>query len=401
MKKVQKSAVFSIAIMVIVIAAIGFFTLYAFVDKNTISENENRNLAKAPEVSVKSWFDGSLTNDLNSFLNDHVLMRNQIIDKASGFESLLRKELPIQLLKSNDTRKDIGSDALILSDRILALYIANQEYIDTFIRLSNKLYDQLPDNINKYMMISPSRIEFESDEVKQYTDNQYGAIYEIYTKMNNDVNTVDSYSLLRLAAQNIGIDRLYFKTDHHWTAYGASMGASALLASMGKSIVIPETYNEISTGEFHGYLAVMHMSDLANISKESFTYFDCADGIYEYAYGVEKADISEYIYEPVIDASRAGYYAFIERSYQYVVIEGGDSQGGTMLMINDSFGNAMVPWMASQFNKIIMIDPRLYEGGYEGFMRLVEDYEVTDFVISFAGLFMSSSYVGNLENLCK
>ena len=63
--------------------------------------------------------------------------------------------------------------------------------------------------------------------------------------------------------------------------------------------------------------------------------------------------------------------------------------------------NAMTPWMASQYNKIIMIDPRSYEGGADGLMKLIEDYEVDDFVISFAGLFMSSGNVGNLLELCK
>ena len=48
-----------------------------------------------------------------------------------------------------------------------------------------------------------------------------------------------------------------------------------------------------------------------------------------------------------------------------------------------------------------MIDPRTYEGGQQGLMELVEEYEITDFALSFAGLFMSSSFAEDLEKLTE
>lgn len=401
MEKKKISTILSFALIIITLLSVSVFSIYSFWDKNTVSEEENRTLAKKPEISVKKWFDGSFVSELNLFLNDHVLMRNEIIDNASEFESLLRKEQTVQVMKSNDERKDIGSDALILEDKILALYISNQDYIDSIIEVSNKLFDMMPENVNKYMMISPARIEFEEEEYKQYSDSQLDSIYEIYSEMNENVKTVDSYSLLQYASETMGIDKLYFKSDHHWTAYGASFGANALLSSMGKELVLPENYDEINAGDFLGYLAVMHSANASNLNPESFIYYDCAPEIYEYAYGVEGADITESKYELLLDGERAGYYTFVERSYQYVVIEGGNKEGGNLLMINDSFGNAMVPWMASQFNTIVMIDPRLYEGGNEGFMKLIEDYEISDFVISLAGLVSGSSFGGEMAKLCE
>ncbi|MGN0375428.1 MAG: DHHW family protein [Butyrivibrio sp.] len=401
MKRKKISTIFSLFIMIAVIGIVSVFTIYSFIDKNTESDKENRALAKLPEISVTNWFNGTYAIDLNSYMNDHVLMRNMIIDKASGFESLLRKNLSVQIMKSNNKRKDIGSDALVLEDRILALYINNQDYTDTFIRECNKLFELMPENVNKYMMLSPSRIEFEEEEAKQYSDSQLETIYGIYYNMDKDVKVVDSYSLLQLAAQYHGLDKLYFKTDHHWTAYGASFGASALLVTMGKEPVIPERYTKKNAGDFKGYLYVMHAANASNIDSEPFIYYECADGINEYAYGVGNSDITESIYEPVLDETRAGYYIFVERSYQYVVIEGGNSEGGNLLMINDSYGNAMVPWMADQFNTIVMIDPRTYEGGQQGLMELVEEYEITDFALSFAGLFMSSSFAEDLGKLTE
>lgn len=393
--------VISFAMMIITLAAVSVFSIYSFWDKNTVSEKENRTLAGKPEVSVSSWFDGSFMTELDAYLNDHVLLRSEIIKNASDFESLLRKDQSIKVFKSDSDRQDIGSDALVLEDRILALYIYNQDYLESIINASNELFDMMPENVNKYMMLTPTRIEFEDEEYKKYSDSQIESIYGIYSCINKDVTLVDSYSLIEQAKDVVGIDRIFFKTDHHWTAHGASFGANALLAVMGKELVLPDRYNEVDMGDFLGYLAVMHSANVSDMKAEKFTYYECADNIYEYAYGVEGADITESIYEPVLDAERAGYYTFIERSYQYVVIEGGDKEGGNLLMINDSYGNAMVPWMAEQYNTIVMVDPRVFTGGKEAFMALIDDYEIDSFVISLAGLVCGSSFGGEMEKLCN
>ncbi len=393
--------VISFAMMIITLAAISVFSVYSFWDKNTVSEKENRTLAGKPEFSVDSWFDGSFMTELDAYLNDHVLLRNSIIKNASDFESLLRKEQSIKVFKSDSNRQDIGSDALILEDRILALYIYNQDYLESIVNASNSLFDMMPENVNKYMMITPTRIEFEDDEYKKYSDSQLESIYGIYSCINKDVILVDSYSLIKQAMEVVGIDRIFFKTDHHWTAHGASFGANALLAVMGRELVLPDNYNEVDMGDFLGYLAVMYSSNVSDIKPEKFTYYECADNIYEYAYGVEGADITESVYEPVLDEERAGYYTFIERSYQYVAIEGGNKEGSNLLMINDSYGNAMVPWMVEQYNTIVMVDPRTFSGGKEALLGIVDDYEIDDFVISLAGLVCGSSFGGEMEKLCN
>lgn len=401
MKKKKLSILLSVILMMMTIFTISLFSFYSFWDKSTISKEENRALAKRPKVSLENWFQGEFANECNQFLNDHVLMREKMIDKAADFESRFRKKQKVQVMKSNSERKDIGSDALILEDKIVALYIRNQDYMDSIVTSSNQLFALMPKKVHKYMMISPTRIEFENEEMKQYSDSQLESIYEIYAQMKKDVKTVDVYSMLQYATEQMGIDKIYFKTDHHWTAYGAGFGANALLAAMGKELILPDCYEEINTGNFLGYLAVFHSANVTDMATEPFTYYECAPEIYEYAYGVEGAELSESKYELLVDKERAGYYTFVERSYQYVVIEGGNKHGGNLLMVNDSYGNAMVPWMAEQFHRIVMIDPRLYEGGKEGVMELVEEYKINDFVIALAGLATGSSFGGEMSKLCQ
>jgi hypothetical protein len=41
----------------------------------------------------------------------------------------------------------------------------------------------LPEGVNKYLMLVPGRIRFESDAYQQYSDDVIGAINEVYAKM--------------------------------------------------------------------------------------------------------------------------------------------------------------------------------------------------------------------------
>ena len=389
------------ALIIIPICTVTFFTVYAFWDKCEKSSKENRYLAKCPEYNAEAWFDGKYEAGLEAFLNDHVYRRDDVIDAAANFETLLKKKQAVQMTKSTRERKDIGTDALILEDRILALYINNDDITNELIKTCRKLYDIIPEKLEKYIMISPTRIEFEEEEYKQYSDSQGDVIFKIYAGMPKDVKAIDSYLLMKSAVGTFGTDRLYFRTDHHWTELGASFGANALLSAMGKNLVNPLMYEEVNQGSFYGYLAVMHNTNSDEMLPDEFIYYKNAEDIYEDAYGVEGADISQCIHEKLVEPSRAGYYTFVERSYQYVVVEGKTKGGGNLLMVNDSYGNALVPWIAEQYENIIMVDPRCFTGGKKKLLDIVKEYKVDSFIINLAGLIPGSTFAGDMEKLCK
>ena len=70
-------------------------------------------------------------------------------------------------------------------------------------------------------------------------------------------------------------------------------------------------------------------------------------------------------------------------------------------MINDSYGNALVPWLAEQYETIIMIDPRIYAGGKEKFLSLIEEYDIDSFMINLTGLVTSGAFGNNMADVIK
>ena len=55
-----------------------------------------------------------------------------------------------------------------------------------------------------------------------------------------------------------------------------------------------------------------------------------------------------------------------------------DREGGTLLVLKDSYGNAMIPFLANHFETIYVIDQRYWRGDPEVFM---EEQKVTDLCI--------------------
>ena len=75
MLKITKSI---IAIIFAVSVVLGMF-VFVFSEKKTFSENENKNLAKFPEFTLKSLESGDFTADLEEYMKDHFPLRDRLM----------------------------------------------------------------------------------------------------------------------------------------------------------------------------------------------------------------------------------------------------------------------------------------------------------------------------------
>ena len=102
MQTVYKVAAAALAAVLLVIAV---FTSYAFFNGDTlISHCENRTLATCPPLTSQTWFCGSYGTDLDCYLNDHVLLRENLIPFTRAVERWMRLQSKIRIIditKSN------------------------------------------------------------------------------------------------------------------------------------------------------------------------------------------------------------------------------------------------------------------------------------------------------------
>lgn len=363
-------------------------TGYAFLDKATVSDSEQRELTKSPEFSFKAWSDTDFQKQLEAFIGDHVWKRERFIALGKRIEGYLR--LPGKSLILKDiTEKDDGknnneTEVMVLSDRIVPLYSHNDDNLVYFYESSSQLLKMVPEGINKYFMIPPGRIEYEEDEVKSMSGSAEYDSMLVYENMDEEVTNVPVFEALREGLKEHDINEMYYCTDHHWSQLGAFYAAREFLKAAGKQEVRLEDYERKQGYDFQGYLTVKYGKEEV-IAPDSLYYYVpkdgkiCSEKVY---WKDEKTGEVVLREEQVIDLYRGGYYTFVEKSqFAYAVIDGEKSDGSTLMLVSDSYGLALATWLVAEYDTIVIVDPRYYEGVDVQFYELLSKYQVTDFLL--------------------
>lgn len=81
------------ALICLLLAVVFIFSAYAFFDRKTESVQENRRLARQPSLTAQSWFFGGYGRELEEFLSDHVLLREELIEGVHAVERAMRLDI--------------------------------------------------------------------------------------------------------------------------------------------------------------------------------------------------------------------------------------------------------------------------------------------------------------------
>ena len=419
------------------------FTGYAFWDTATESQRENRLLAELPTMDDKTWlhdwFSGSFAEAFESFLNDHVYKRDVLIDAAQRMEGFLEKEMEIKLVSTgttpdNGSKKDqqtgrlpqdtapennsgeknnetlppaptgetVDGGVVILNDRILTTYFNSEKNIDCYVEAASAFFDLFPDYVTKVNMLVPTRIAFEEPAVASICDSQKEAIQEVYSRLDPMIYTVDAHSALE--ANSTVLDDIYFRTDHHWTHYGAYLGAKAIFDTLEQDFVTIDHYQKSFEDTFLGYLYAQHPSESLKQHKDQLICYFPEEHPVLTAENHKYDETGNMTVEtaPILDPSRSGYYSFAARNYAWLDIQGANPQGPSVLLVGDSYCNALCTWIAENASRVVLIDPRDYNLGKEGIMELYTRYRFSEvFLCDYVCVLESSYFIGKIGGLTE
>ena len=203
-----------------------------------------------------------------------------------------------------------------------------------------------------------------ADEVREdlglSDENQ--AITWMYQHMDPLVKTVPVYGALK--AHND--ENIYFHTDHHWTALGAWYAYREFCAQKGIPAHDP--------ADFEQYRYTDYLGSFVNYSNGNAELKANPDTLVAYVpkgtntmtiYIEENGGYGKYSWPIVKDVSgynRGSYYlGFVsgDRPWSYAHNEAvGD--GSSVLIVKDSYGNALIPWLIDHYEHIYWIDYRTY-----------------------------------------
>lgn len=318
----------------------GFLIWHIVLPDRERSDTENRTLAQFPSYSWASLKDGSYTKALEEYFADQFPLRDGWTGLKARVEQLLGKSEFKGVYLCGDTliSKVETPDETLLSN--------NLSYIQ---RLAGKT------EANVTVGMIPSAAHIWKDKLP------YGAQSWDQTELLETVGettglpTVDFLTALSAHAE----EQIFYRTDHHWTTLGAFYGANAVLESLEKETLKEEDFTpEMASDAFYGTL--YSTSGVHWTAPDTMEYWVEEEGLQVASWRTGKEEEAP-LYDRTYLEKKDKYSSFLGGNQPLCVIKNeAVTDGSKLLLIRDSYSDAMAPFLAQRFSEVHLMDLRQY-----------------------------------------
>ena len=323
--------------------------------KSDFSESENRFLSKFPSFSIASLFNGSYTNALNDYNNDHFPKRDSWISLKSQLDFLLGKR------ENNDVF--IGGNSLLkkIDSPNNSIVNKNLECLKSFVDRYKK---------TSYLMVVPSSTEILKDKLPPFAEgwDEHNFITKTYSKLSGYITPIDVYDTLYENRDKY----IYYKTDHHWTSDGAFLAYEKAAKTMNLPI---HDYNDFHvttiSNSFCGTL--YSKSGYRNISPDTIKKYDIGN-IESFTINNNGKDIKNYnsIYFHNFLNEKDKYSYFLGGNQPIATIKTNSPSNKKLLIFKDSYALSFVPLLLKDFSEITLIDLRYTDNNLKNNININE-----------------------------
>ena len=331
-----------------------------------INWSENRPANILPGFTASSFMSAEYQDGVESALADQIhgaeMMKSQYNKRVTG--------LTLSVL-TNFLHQDpeypyayngiliVGGDRLLyypktLTDKVKAALAQRAEEINTLVQA-----DPGPEYFLWF-------IEKETD-INFRSGNHMGH-YEYFSSlldtslMKIGVDTVDSYE---------DYCRRFYKTDHHWNHVGAYEGYVELMDFLGISeeLISPEEEFLVGTGMTGSKATVTRSAGI--LTEDMYAY---RFAFPELSISINAAPSEDYGYQNMAWPYSLTYGGYYGEDHGEIVFDTGREELDNILVIGDSYDNAILKLMAGHYNRTYSVDLRYYEH------FLGEKFELSDYV---------------------
>ncbi len=368
--------VFLVFAVVIVIADVCLILMH----NKPFSENENRMLQQAPELSGRTLLSGRFMKQAEDFVADQFFLRDDWISLKLGMDKRIgRKE-------SNGVF--LGKEGYLLEPAVTP----NSADLKHNLKAIKKFAKAHPDQ-NTVMTVVPNAVYVCPQLLPDGAPlrDQGEDLSYIQSKLKSALDYVDLAPTLKEHSE----EPLYYKSDHHWTSLGAKYAFDALAPSLGIEDPIKDYDIMTVTDDFSGTMA--STSGDFGVKDSIDIYVPQAK---DFAYVAEFGDIqkkSATIYNSEALSSKDKYEVFLGGNYSYISIKTTAESDKNLLLFKDSYANAFVQFLLPYYRNIVIIDPRYYSDDCE---KLIKEREITDilFLYNMNTFALDNSLAGVLED---
>ena len=415
-----------IYILIIVIFFAAFTIVFDTFPRSTYSELEKRELASFPDLSRKNIINGSFTKNISTWFSDSEPFRDYFMTLSMFVKNSMALVLSDDNIKfhatetvtvtdehhttpvmetekaqhttENDYTTGADENAKIANAGIIVVGTGTRTRAlmafggrigggTGYANAANKYKETFGDKVNVYCMIIPTAVEFYCpDKAKKMTTGQHPVINSIFSKLNADVKPVDIHPTLSEHAS----EDIYLRTDHHWAPLGAYYAARKFAETAGVPFKNLSCYERRTVrnyvGSMYGYSKDISIKN----APEDFVYYVPKGVTYtttytnytideHYRVTAEGKPYKSIFFFKYRDGHGGAYCTFMGGDTKITVVRTSVKNGRRLIILKDSFGNALPGYLFFSFEEIHVIDSRYFT---KNMKKYVNDNKITDILFA-------------------
>ncbi|MBP3877979.1 MAG: hypothetical protein J6E44_08495 [Lachnospiraceae bacterium] len=319
----------------------------------SFSETENRSLQGAPDLNMEEIRNGRFMKNTENWAADQFPGR-------TGW------------VKVRTEAARIGGQNMIGG-----VYICDDGYLmEEAVQPDEEFLSRLVQNLtafrakhqdmNFYMMIAPTAVTVLRDKLPENAPagDQNALIRAFCSTMQLVSYTPIDVGDVLSAKKN---EYIYYRTDHHWTTYGAYNAFRRAAEIMGLD---PDavTYDARPvTADFNGTLSAKS-GTFADEKDVISVWFPQDDALPAANYVVEYVDQqmkTTTFYDETFLTQKDKYGVFFGGNHALVRIKAPTAEDRRLLVLKDSYANCFLPFLAQYYRQIDVVDPRYFTDDLE------------------------------------
>ena len=421
----------SVFIFIIVFGLISLFLI--LFPRSTESQIEKRKLATFPQFSLNSYFSGEFTKNVAEFYDDTVPFRDSFKTAGYNFKGIFglhtedevkmvgvkgidkNKPQPVEASKNETSQKpseaskadetskqesqsskeesknetiQMGEAEYTVENGIIvvkhnghyrALELLGGGTGNSYVDALNSFRKDLNDNVRIYSMIAPLASEYYTpSNYSEYTVSQKEVFDSIASRLDDGITSIDIDTVLSYHTN----EDIYFRTDHHWTGLGAYYAAQKFAETAGLDFKDLSTYQKHDIEGFVGTMYAFTQDPNINNDPETFTYYTPSNlnqCVTEH-YDTDFTNMSEWdFFCDVGDPQHNAYLTFMGGDEQIVRVKTNVKNGKKLIIVKDSYGNAIPGYLFGSYEEIYVADMRYFDLNLVDF---IEDQGITDLLFT-------------------
>lgn len=349
--------------VIFMVLLLGLAGKEALSHQRTYSPVEKRELQTRPEISITKVLDGRFQKKYESYLRDQFPGRDQWVSFQTDMELFMGKNEIHNVY--------IGKNHYLLEHYTEKEFDPQQ--ISKNLQALEKFVGKAKQNADVHVMMVPTKSWILREKLPAFAPHYKEQRF--YDALQQKLEKEDVLISVEPVLDAHKEEEIYYRTDHHWTTLGAWYAYEQYTKAVGGDLQRAQGKKKFRciSKDFYG------------TTYAKINYARQADKIEIY----EPADKLRVVYNMGEKKTKTLYdVSFLKTADQYSVFTGGNQavleitggikNGKTLLLIKDSFANSILPFLAEDYEKLVVVDLRQLNVSGD---RLLEMFSPTDILI--------------------